>query len=179
MQFIKLATGLALAAVTLAAPLHAQTVAEAGLSVGAIVYGPQGNEVGKIERIDGEVVILHTGTNSAALSGASFAKGAKGPVIGLTRAQLDEAVSAANQQKEAQLTTALVPGATVRSSDGSEIAKVKTANEGGSVVLETAARSFSLDRKLFSTDDKGLVLLITAKQLNEALTKTPDQTPVS
>lgn len=173
MHFRTMVATLCLAATTAIAPAQAQSVAEAGLAVGVTVYGPEGNEVGKVEKVEGEIVTLNTGTNSAALTGASFAKGTKGPVIGYTKAQLDAAVEAAHQKKQSQLANALVEGAEVRSSDGSPVGKIKTPDANGSVVLEDGGRSFALERKLFSADDKGVILLITAQQLKDALSKSP------
>lgn len=153
----------------LIAPAQAQSVAAAGLKTGIMVYGPQGGEVGSIERIDGEVVVVNTGTHSAPLGSASFAKGEKGPVIGFTKAQLDAAIEAANQQAKAKLDATLVAGSALRSRDGVAVGTIKEVGEDGSVVIDGTDKTFSLKRELFGTDDQGLILLITAQQLADAL----------
>ncbi len=151
---------------------QAQSIAAAGVSVGVTVYGPQGNEVGKVERIDGDIVTINTGKNAAALNGASFAKGANGPVIGYTKAQLDEAIEAANQQAKAKLDAALVAGNALRGADGVSVGTIKTVNEDGTIVIDGSSQTFSLNRDLFSADDQGPVLRITSQQLQDALAKT-------
>ena len=158
---------------------QAQSIAAAGVSVGVTVYGPQGNEVGKVERIDGDVVTINTGKNAAALGGASFAKGTKGPVIGYTKAQLDDAIEAANQQAKAKLDAALVAGNALRGADGVGVGTIKTVNEDGTIVIEGSSQTFSLNRDLFSADDTGPVLRITSQQLQEALAKSAAAAPAT
>lgn len=156
----------------LSLPAVAQTVAAGGLTVGAVVYGPEGSEVGKIEKIDGEIVVINTGTHSAALGSDSFAKGPNGPVIGYTKAKLDEVVEAANQQGKAKLDAALTAGGALRSADGKPLGAVQTLNPDGTVVVKDGTKSFSLDRNLFALDNQGLTLRITAQQLAEAMAKS-------
>lgn len=156
----------------LSAPALAQSVTAAGLKVGAVVYGPEGNEVGKIERIDGEIVTVNTGTHTAALASGSFGKGAKGPVIGYTRAKLEEVVDAASQQAKAKLDAALTVGSALRSADGKALGAVEALNADGSVLIKGTDRSFSLNRDLFAADDQGLMLRITAQQLADAMAKS-------
>ena len=178
MQFMKTVAAATILITAASGSALAQSVAQAGVVVGATVFGPQGNEVGTVERVDGEVVTVNTGKNSAALGGSSFVKGPNGPVIGFTRAQLDEAVEAAAAQASARLEAALVAGAALRSQDGIDIGLIRTINDDGSVVIEQPNRSFALQRDLFTTDDKGLVLRITALQLNNALAQ-PATAPAS
>ena len=132
--------GLALAA---APPALAQSIAEAGVAVGVMVYGPQGNEVGPVENIQGDVVVINTGGNSAALAGSSFVKGPKGPVIGYTQAQLDEAVEGAKRAAQAKLDAALVPGAALRSSDGVAVGTIERIEPQP----DAAKVTFTVDRK--------------------------------
>ncbi len=162
--------GLALAAAS--TPAFSQSIAEAGVAVGVMVYGPQGNEVGPVEKIDGEVVVINTGSNSAALSGSSFAKGPKGPVIGYTKAQLDAAIESANQAAKAKLEAALVAGAARRSADGVAIGTIKELNADGTIVIEGTTQTFALPRETFTADDTGPMLRITAQQLADALAKS-------
>lgn len=141
----------------------------AALAVGATVYGPQGNVVGQIEKVNGEQVVLNTGTHSATLAASAFGKGEKGPSITMTRQQLETAIDAADTQKQAQLTAALVPGAALRTSDNAAIGTVKSVDANGLVTIERPAGPFSLKRDLFTTDANGLVLRMTGPQLEEAL----------
>lgn len=90
------------------------------------------------------------------------------PVFGQTTA---DSAAMTNLQTKAKLDAALVAGSSLRSSDGAMVGKVKSINADGSVLIETPNQTFSLSRELFGTDDKGLILLITSQQLNEALKK--------
>lgn len=153
----------------LASPATAQTAGGPQLATGTVVFGPQGNEVGKIEQISGDVVVLNTGSLTAALPKTAFGKGQKGPQIMLTKAQLEEAVTAAQQQAAAKLDAALVPGAALASSDGVPVGKIKSLDADGQVVVEGTDRSFSLKKDLFSASETGVSLRITAQQLHDAV----------
>ena len=111
MKFTKLVAASLLAMAAVPSTAYAQAAADVGATVGAMVYGPDGSEVGKIDSISGGNIIVDTGTNKAALPANSFAKGSKGPRIGYTKQQLDDAIKQANQQSAAQLQTALTAGA--------------------------------------------------------------------
>ena len=132
-----------------------------------------------MERIDGEIVTINTGKNAAALNGASFAKGTNGPVIGYTKAQLDEAIDAANQQAKAKLDAALVAGSALRGADGVGVGTIKTVNEDGTIVIEGSSQTFLLNRDLFSADDQGPVLRSSSQQLQEALAKSAAAAPAN
>lgn len=161
------ATALALASLPVAA--QAQDIATAGVKVGSTVYGPQGDVVGKVEKIVGDNVVLNTGTKVATLPGTSFGKGEKGPVIGFTQAQLNAAIEAANQQTQARIDAALVPGAALRSSDNIALGTIKTVNDNGDVVIEGKAGPFTLKKDMFGTDANGLIVRISAQALNDAI----------
>lgn len=157
-----------------AAPASATAISVAGLSVGATVFGPEGGEVGKIVAINGDVVVVNTGTHSAGLAKSAFGSGKNGPVIGLTKSQLDDAAEASMQQTESKLAAALIVGAAVRSADGQPVGTVKSIGNDGTVVIEGAGRTFALKKDVFATDATGLILRITAKDLNDALNKVPE-----
>ena len=127
------------AAPTTAAPATAATAAAKGVAVGAKVFGPQGEEVGTIETISGGNVVINTGTSRATLAETSFGTGAKGPIIGLTKAQLDAAVMQAKAQASSAMDAALVPGADVSSKDGIAVGKIESV-EGDKVVVDRPRR---------------------------------------
>lgn len=179
MKFTKAVAIGAMALAGFSISAQAQSIAAAGVSVGVTVYGPQGNEVGKVERIDGDIVTINTGKNAAALNGASFAKGMNGPVIGYTKAQLDEAIEAANQQAKAKLDAVLVAGNALRGADGVGVGTIKTINDDGTIVIDGSSQTFSLNRDLFSADDQGPVLRISSQQLQEALAKSAATAPAA
>ena len=69
MKFSTLTAAAALALAAVSAPVLAQN---ANLTVGAKIYGPNGNEVGTIEKIEGEAVVVNTGNVTAALPANTF-----------------------------------------------------------------------------------------------------------
>ena len=93
--------------------------------VGATVYDAQGMEVGKVESVAGGSAIVFTGTNRAAVPLASFGASPKGPTLGMTRAELDQAAAKAASAATDQLRARLTPGTDVRGKAGAVIAQVK------------------------------------------------------
>lgn len=138
-----------------------------GLKVGAIIYDPQGAEVGKIDSIVNDVVIIDTGTHKAALAKASFGSGAKGPTVSLTKAQLDAQVAAAMEKAATALNAALVPGAPVHGKAGALIGTVKEVT-GDQVVIDRASGPVSLTKQAFATDPRGVIISLTAQELDAA-----------
>ena len=173
MKFTKLvaASLLAIAATPMAAQAQdaAPDATAPNLTVGTMVYGPQGNEVGTIESVTAGAVIVNTGTNSAALPPSSFVQGENGPVIGLTKEQLDEQLNQAKAEAAAKLAAALVKGATVYGHDGVMVGTVKDITPQGNVVIAHKIGDVPLPKAQFTTIDKGLALKFTAAQLDEAL----------
>jgi hypothetical protein len=76
----------------------AATGATAGgaVSQGATVYDTQGGTVGTVESVTGDMVVLATQKSKVQLPKSSFASGTKGPVIGMTATQLDQAAAQAS-----------------------------------------------------------------------------------
>ena len=85
MKFAKLVVAASLLAMAAAPVAVMAQDASSQLTVGAMVYGPQGDEVGKIEQISDGNVVVNTGNNSATLPSSSFGKGAKGPMLGYSK----------------------------------------------------------------------------------------------
>jgi hypothetical protein len=168
MKFTALAAPLLLAAAAAPVAVLAQDVS-AQLVVGAMVYGPGGNEVGKIEQVAGGNVVLNTGLHSATLPASSFARGAKGAMIGYTKEQLDAAIDQAEKDAAAQLAAAMVPGAKVSGADGIEVGSVKAVNADGSVVLTHEGADIALPKDQFMVGASGLSLVFTSAQLKAAL----------
>lgn len=172
MNFSKLAAIAVLATAGVPASAWAQAPAEANqsaaLSVGTTVYDPQGGEVGTIAEINGDVVVVDTGTNKATLGAASFAQGPNGPVIGATKADLDAAVEAAAAKAAAALDAALQVGAPVRSVDGVVLGNVASI-DGENAVIDYSGKKVTLKREYFATDGQGLIVRFTAQALSDAL----------
>ena len=152
--------------VALAQDAAAATAPE--LAVGGTVYDPEGGVVGTIENIVGGNVVISTGKNSATLGSNAFVHGPNGPVIGMTREQLDAAVEQAAAKAKAAKAAALVPGAEVRSSDGVVVGSVDKV-EGDNVFLKLADGAITLQQKHLNVDANGLKLFMTAAQFQSAV----------
>lgn len=145
----------------------AASTAGASLTVGAKVYDPQGAEIGTIENVSGGNVVVNTGTNRATLASTAFGTSPKGATLNTTRAQLDAAVAAASAKASTATKAALVAGAQVRGEGGAVVGTVKEV-EGDNVVLDREAGPVALTSQFFTTDANGLVLTMTAAELDAA-----------
>ena len=167
---MKLKHFLVAATLASAAPALAQT-APASVTAGATVYGPDGNEVGTVDKVSGTTAIVNTGKHSAALPTSAFGKNDKGLLVSMSKDQLDAAVEAAEAKASGALDTALVAGATVHSSDGQPMGTVKAISPEGVVTIDNAGSVFSLKKDAFTTDAQGLALRATKAAVDEAVAK--------
>jgi nitrous oxidase accessory protein NosD len=158
------------ASLAAAAPALAQTAA-VEVTAGATVYGPQGNEVGKIDKVDGTTAVVNTGKHNAALPTSAFGKNEKGLLVSMTREQLDSAVEAAEAKATGALQTALVAGAAVHSSDGQPMGTIKAVTPEGVVTITRESGEFSLKKDAFTTDANGVALLATKAAIDDAVSK--------
>ena len=162
MKLARLTATAAAFAVLLPAAAFAQVAA------GAKVYGPQGNEVGTVVKVEGGVVTLDTGAHQAPLPEDAFGKSDKGLTITVTKAQIDammdEQVAAANAARDA----ALIAGAVVVTAKGAPAGTIKTV-EADAVVLESPSGPVALKREHFVVNAQGaLMALFTAEQIAAA-----------
>ena len=141
--------------------------ASPALAAGSMVYDPQGGEVGKVDSLSGETVVLDTGTHKATLPRNAFALSAKGPTINVTKAQLDDMVAAAAAKSSAALDAALIPGAPVHGKAGALVGTIKEV-EGDQVLIERAEGVVSLTRKAFTVGSAGLTIWMTTEELDAA-----------
>jgi hypothetical protein len=165
MKFSSLAAAAALALTGLSAPAMAQ---DASLTVGAKIFGPDGAEVGTIEKVEGEAVVVNTGNLTAALPASAFGASDKGPTIGWSRADLEAAINAANGEAKAKLDATLVVGADVYSSDAVLLGKVKELAADGSVVVELASGPAALPKAQMALDGDKLTFRATAADVQAA-----------
>lgn len=166
MKFTSLAFAAALALAGLAAPVAAQNAA---VAVGAKVFGPDGGEVGTIERIEGDVAVLNTGNLTANLPLDSFGEGETGPTLGWNKAELEAAVTAADEEAAAQFEAALVGGAELYSVDGVLLGTVQSVGEDGLVVVELASGPISLPKEQMAIQADKLTFLATAADVEAAV----------
>ncbi|WEK47637.1 MAG: hypothetical protein P0Y56_04915 [Candidatus Andeanibacterium colombiense] len=146
--------------------------AAADVIPGATVYDTQGGTVGRIVSVEGDAVVLDTGSMRATLSKNGFGKGANGPVIGMTKAQLEEAIAKAEGEANGKLAAALVPGAAIASSDGVAVGTVKEIDANGNVVIDRPAGVIALPKTQFTTAaDGSLALRFSNADLEAAVAK--------
>lgn len=161
----------ATAALSLPAAASAQAAATAtatpNLTVGTVIYDPQGGEVGKIDSVSGDAIVVDTGAHKATLPRSAFGTGAKGPTVTITKAQIDEQVAAAAQKAAAALDAALVVGAEVRGKAGTPIGTVKEVS-ADKVVIDRTAGPVALARNAIGLGAQGLFISLTAEELDAA-----------
>lgn len=174
MKFLKIALLSAAMAATPAvmAQEAAPAAAEAGsaLSVGATVMGNDGNPIGTVENISGDVVIVNTGKHMAPIPAAAIGTGENGPSVNITQAQLDEMMDAQVAEANTRRDAALVAGAEVLSANGNPagtLAEVDLAVD--QIILESPAGKVALKKEHFAVDAQGrLLALFTREQITSA-----------
>ncbi len=174
MKFLKIAFLSAAMAATPAvmAQEAAPAAAEAGapLAVGATVMGNDGNPVGTIESINGDVVIVNTGKHMAPIPANLIGTGEEGPSVNVTQAQLNEMLDAQVAEAMAKRDAALVAGAEVFSANGNPAGTLDEVDLAADViVLESPAGKVALKKEHFAVDGEGrLLALFTREQINTA-----------
>lgn len=158
----------AVASAQAAAP--ATTPAQAGASVaaGATVYDTSGGVVGTVDSTDGTNAIVNTGTVKAAIPLSSLGKGAQGPVLAMTKAQLEAAAGQQQAQASAEFKSKLVPGAIVYGTGGAQLGTIKSA-DASFVTLTTDSGDAKLPVGGFGPGPQGVTLGMTADQLKAAM----------
>jgi hypothetical protein len=160
---------LTIAALSLATVSGAAFAQAAAVTAGATVYGSDGNPVGTVDKIDAGVASLNTGTHVVGLPLDKFGKGAKGPTITVTKAQLDDLAEQASNQAKAKLDAALVAGAAVVDNNGTALGTIDKI-DGDSVVLKTDAGAVTMTRKYFAlAPSGGLKALVTKDQVEATI----------
>lgn len=160
-------------AAALAAPATAPAAAPAGpataadIVTGAKVFDSQGAEIGSVESVQGDNVVVAAGAHRATLTKSAFAKSAAGLSVNATKAQLEAAMADASAKAGASLDTALVANAEVKSQDGAVVGTIKQV-QGDQVILDRPDGAVSLTRQFFAADASGLTLRMTAAQLDAA-----------
>ena len=152
-----------------AAPAQAPATGAATVAAGATVYDTSGGVVGTVESTDGTNAVVNTGTVKAAIPLTSLGQGAQGPVLAMTKAQLEAAAGQQQAQASADFKSKLVPGATVYGTGGTQLGTIKSVDASG-VTLTTADGPVVLPTSGFGPGPQGIVLGMTAAQLKAAMT---------
>ena len=165
--FAALGLGVAVApSIALAQAAPAANVAES-LATGTMVYDPQGGEVGTIDSVSADAIVLDTGTSKATLPRSAFGTSPKGPTVSATKAQIDAAVANAMAEANQALEAALVAGAEVRGQAGAVVGTVGEVS-GDNVILERPEGAVSLPKSMFAANNGKPVLKMTAGELEAA-----------
>lgn len=167
LPIVFLATAALLLPEAVSAQAAATVTATPDLTVGTVIYDPQDGEVGKIDSVSGDAIVVDTGAHKATLPRSAFAAGAKGPKVTITKAQIDEQVAAAAQKAAAALEAALVVGAEVKGKAGTPIGTVKEVS-ADKVVIDRTAGPVALARNAVGLGAQGLFISLTAKELDAA-----------
>lgn len=139
-----------------------------GVTVGATVFGPQGNEVGTIEQVDGQSAIVNTGKHKVPLGLEAFGASDKGPTITVTKAQLDEIVDKQIAETNAKRDAALVAGTAVVSAQNAPLGTVDSV-DGDTVILARNDKKVALKREHFGMSEQGLMAYFTVEQIDQTL----------
>jgi hypothetical protein len=138
-------------------------------TVGAKVFGPQGNEVGTVEAVQGGVITVSTGTARAGLPTSAFAMREKGLTIGMTKAQLEAAVNGAAAQTDAAKDAAMVVDAPIKSSDGVVLGTISKVEGDDVTVTLSGGATVALKKSYIGLgSDQSLALGMTAADFAKA-----------
>lgn len=154
-------SGAATAGAATATSTAATTAARPTVTVGAKVSDTTGAQVGTVESATADNAVVNTGTAKASIPLTSFAQGTGGLVIGMTKADLESAVA------KAATPTEIAVGAQVNDSKGGKVGTV-SAVAGNLVTVSTANAKAQLPKSAFAKDAQGLVIAMTASELEAA-----------
>ena len=145
----------------------AALAADASIKAGVAVSDTTGAPVGTIESVNGDLAVVSTGTNKVSLPVSAFGKGDKGPVIAMTKAQLDAAAGSAKANAKAELMSQLNAGSSVYGSDGAVVGTVDS-TDAQFATLAIGEQKVKLPLESFSKGSQGAVIGMTAAELKAA-----------
>jgi len=156
------------AAPTSGAPAGAQAsapaaAASATLQTGSTVYDTQGGTVGTIESVEGDFAVLSTGANKVRLPKSSFGTSDKGPVIAMTKSEVDAAAGGA----KVDIAKVVTPGAKVTDTSGNSVGTIEEVKDQYAL-LATANNKVRLPISAFGAGDAGPVIGMTAAEIDAA-----------
>lgn len=149
------------------------------LDVGTTVYDSEGAEIGKVTANDGANVVVMLGDKQVGLPITSFGQGEKGPALGITVAQLSAGIEQQAAAAGAALDAALVPGADIRSAQGTVVVGKVKSNDAEGVAVATAQGDVSLPKSAFFMSPQGLATSFTAEQFAAAVAEATAGAPAA
>ncbi|OYZ14715.1 MAG: hypothetical protein B7Y35_13515 [Sphingomonadales bacterium 28-64-96] len=140
----------------------------AAITVGATVKDTSGGVVGTVTKLTGDNVVVDTGTHKVTIPTQSFVDTPQGPLLALTKSQLDAAAVQAAAAQEARLANAIQPGATLRGSQGAVLGSI-AALDGEFVMVQGEAGQARIPKADLYLAADGLHFGMTAAQFAEAV----------
>jgi hypothetical protein len=153
---------------TLVVSLVLATPTLAAITVGATVKDTNGGVVGTVTKLAGDNVVVDTGTHKVTIPIQSFADTPQGPLLALTKSQLDASVEQAEAAQKARLANAIQPGATLRGSQGAVLGSI-AALDGEFVMVQGEVGQARIPKADLYLAADGLHFGMTAAQFAEAV----------
>lgn len=155
----------ACSALALSAPALAQAIAP-----GMQVTDPKGGAVGTVKAVQGDNLVISTGTHEVLLPKTSFSESGGKLLFGMTQAELNAEVDKATAAAQASIAA----GATAKGLQGTEIGKVDSVTDAAVVIALTSGKKIQVDRKGVRGNADGTVTVgLTADQLDAQTSSTP------
>ncbi|MBX7483697.1 hypothetical protein [Qipengyuania qiaonensis] len=146
--------------------------ASAAVTAGATVYGNDGVEIGTVEAVQGETVILVVDDMKAPVPANAFGTGEKGTSLNATKAQIVGMLQAAQQEAVAKRDAALTVGANAVTAKNAPLGTVLEIN-GDNVIIARGGdemKKVTLLREHFAAGPNGeLMALLTNDQIDAAM----------
>jgi preprotein translocase subunit YajC len=150
----------AFSALALSAPALAQAIAP-----GMQVTDPSGGAVGTVKAVQGDNLLVSTGTHEVLLPKASFTAQEGKLYFGMTQAQLNAEI----EKSKAAADAAIAAGATVKGAQGNEIGKIETVTDTDVVIALPSGKKIQIARKGVRGNADGTVTTgLTAEQVSAA-----------
>ena len=174
MKIAKLALA-AVALTTTAAIAPGVAVAQeatASVAAGTTVYGNDGNEIGTIEAVQGDTVVLAVDDMKAPVPANAFGTVEKGASLNATKAQIVGMLQAARKEAIAKRDAALIVGANAVTAKNAPLGTVLEIN-GDNVIIARGGdetKKVTLLREHFAASPTGaLMALLTNAQIDAAM----------
>jgi preprotein translocase subunit YajC len=138
--------------------------AAAAVTAGAVVKDTKGGEVGTIQRVEGDQLILKTDRHEVRLPVSSFTATDSGALFGMTRDQLNAEIEKTLAAGEAQI----VAGATVKGAAGATVGTIEAVDAQFVTIKLASGISVRLPRTAVAGGPDGPVTGMTAEQIEAA-----------
>ena len=151
-----------------AAPALAQA---STVTVGTQVVDVKGGLVGTVSAINGDILTVKTDRFDVALPWSSFTINKGKLLFGMTQAELN----AATEKTLAEAAAQMSPGAIVKGSDGERIGTLEAVNADAATIRLESGQRIEVPRTGVVAGADGIVVGLTAAQLEAQLGVQPSQ----